>query len=305
MDKMRQDMLEKIADLHGIPTGAYNIRSDGETAGRNSTENIQIVTNKEKNGIDIFIKAGTKRESVHIPVIIGETGLEEVVYNNFYVGEGADVVIIAGCGIHNCGGGNSRHDGIHSFFIEDNAKVRYVEKHYGEGEGTGKKIMNPKTIVEMGKNSEVEMEMIQIEGVDSTERLTKITMDAGSKLTITERLMTHGDQYAKTEIEAILNGDDTSANIVSRSVAKDNSEQLFVSKIEGNGRCKGHSECDAIIMDNAKVKALPEVDANCVDAELVHEAAIGKIAGEQIIKLMTLGMSEEEAEREIVNGFLR
>lgn len=305
MDKIRQDMLEKIADLHGIPTGAYNIRSDGETAGRNSTENIQIVTNKEKNGIDIFIKAGTKRESVHIPVIIGEAGLEEVVYNNFYVGEGADVVIIAGCGIHNCGGGNSRHDGIHSFFIEDNAKVRYVEKHYGEGDGLGKRIMNPKTIVEMGENSEVDMEMIQIEGVDSTERFTKITMESGSKLTITERLMTHGEQYAKTEIEAILNGDDTSANIVSRSVAKDNSEQLFISKIEGNGKCKGHSECDAIIMDNAKVKALPEVDANCVDAELVHEAAIGKIAGEQIIKLMTLGMSEEEAEREIVNGFLR
>ncbi len=305
MDKIRQDMLVKIAELHEIPTGAYNIRADGETFSRNSTENIEIVTKKEQQGIDIIIKPGTKGESVHIPVIIGESGLKEVVYNDFYVGKDSDVVIIAGCGIHNCGGGNSQHDGVHRFFIEDGAKVKYIEKHYGEGDGDGKKIMNPQTIVELGKNSEVEMEMVQIEGVDSTNRITKATLDDGAKLTITERLLTHENQYARTEIDAKLNGENCTANIVSRSVAKGSSEQLFISKIEGNNKCKGHSECDAIIMDNAVVKALPEVDANNVDAELVHEAAIGKIAGEQIIKLMTLGLSEEEAEKEIVNGFLR
>lgn len=305
MDKIRQDMLVKIAELHEIPTGAYNIRADGETFSRNSTENIEIVTKEDKQGIDIIIKPGTKNESVHIPVIIGQSGLKEVVYNDFYVGKGADVVIIAGCGIHNCGGGNSRHDGVHSFFIEEGAKVKYVEKHYGEGDGPGKRVMNPQTIVELGKNSEIEMEMVQIEGVDSTDRVTKATLGEGAKLVITERLLTHGEQYARTDIDVKLNGYNSSANIISRSVAKGSSEQLFISKIEGNAKCKGHSECDAIIMDNAVVKALPEVDANCVDAELVHEAAIGKIAGEQIIKLMTLGLSEEEAEKEIVNGFLR
>lgn len=305
MDKIRQDMLVKIAELHEIPTGAYNIRADGETYGRNSTENIEILTREDKKGINIVIKPETKNESVHIPVIIGKSGLKEVVHNDFYVGKNADVVIIAGCGIHNCGGGNSQHDGVHRFFIEEGAKVKYIEKHYGEGDGDGKKIMNPQTVVELGKNSEIEMEMVQIEGVDSTNRITKVTMEDGAKLTITERLMTSGNQVASTEIEAILNGENTSANIISRSVAKGSSKQTFISKIEGNKKCKGHSECDAIIMDNAIVKALPEVDANCVDAELVHEAAIGKIAGEQIIKLMTLGLTEEEAEKEIVNGFLR
>lgn len=305
MDKIRQDMLVKIAELHKIPSGAYNIRADGETYSRNSTENIEIITKKDKQGIDIIIKPGTKNESVHIPVIIGQSGLEEVVYNDFYVGKDADVVIIAGCGIHNCGGGNSRHDGVHRFFIDEGAKVKYVEKHYGEGDGRGKRIMNPQTIVELGKKSEIEMEMVQIEGVDSTDRVTRAELSEGAKLVITERLLTHENQYARTDIDVKLNGRDSSANIISRSVAKGSSEQLFISKIEGNNKCKGHSECDAIIMDNAVVKALPEVDANSVDAELVHEAAIGKIAGEQIIKLMTLGLTEEEAEKEIVNGFLR
>ena len=305
MDKIKKGLLVKISELHKIPTGAYNIRADGDTFGRNSTDNIEIVTKADKNGIDIIIKPETKGESVHIPVIIGQTGLKEVVYNDFYIGKGAEVVIIAGCGIHNCGGGNSQHDGIHRFFVEEGAKVKYIEKHYGEGSGEGKKIMNPQTIIELGKDSEIELEMVQIEGVDSTNRITKAVLDRGSKMVVTERLMTSENQEARTEIVVKLNGDDSSANIVSRSVAKGFSKQLFISKIEGNSKCKGHSECDAIIMDNAKVKALPEVDANCIDAELVHEAAIGKIAGEQIIKLMTLGLSEEEAETEIVNGFLR
>ncbi len=305
MDRIKKNLLAKISELHRIPTGAYNIRSDGETFGRNSTDNIEIVTKADKNGIDIIIKPETKGESVHIPVIIGQTGLKEVVYNDFYVGKGADVIIIAGCGIHNCGGGNSQHDGIHRFFVEEGAKVKYIEKHYGEGEGEGKKIMNTQTIIELGKDSEMELEMIQIEGVDSTNRITNAVLDKGAKMVVTERLLTSSNQEARTEIVVKLNGDDSSVDIVSRSVAKGFSKQLFISKIEGNSKCKGHSECDAIIMDNAKVKALPEVDANCIDAQLVHEAAIGKIAGEQIIKLMTLGLSEEEAEKEIINGFLR
>lgn len=305
MDKIRQELLVKVAELHEIPTGAYNIRADGETYGRNITENIEIITKKDKSGIDIIIKPGTNGESVHIPVIIGQSGLKEVVYNDFYVGKDANVVIIAGCGIHNCGGGNSQHEGLHRFFVEEGAKVKYIEKHYGEGDGTGKRIMNPQTILEMKENSQVEMEMVQIEGIDNTKRETKAVLEKGAKLIITERLMTSGNQVAETDIDVCLNGEGSSANIISRSVAKGSSQQIFVSKIEGNNKCKGHSECDAIIMDNAVVRALPEVDANCVDAELVHEAAIGKIAGEQIIKLMTLGLSESEAEKEIVNGFLR
>lgn len=305
MDKIRQELLVKVAELHEIPTGAYNIRADGETYGRNITENIEIITKKDKSGIDIIIKPGTNGESVHIPVIIGQSGLKEVVYNDFYVGKDANVVIIAGCGIHNCGGGNSQHEGLHRFFVEEGAKVKYIEKHYGEGDGTGKRIMNPQTILEMKENSQVEMEMVQIEGIDNTKRETKAVLENGAKLIITERLMTSGNQVAETDIDVCLNGEGSSANIISRSVAKGSSQQIFVSKIEGNNKCKGHSECDAIIMDNAVVRALPEVDANCVDAELVHEAAIGKIAGEQIIKLMTLGLSELEAEKEIVNGFLR
>ncbi|MBE5970447.1 MAG: SufD family Fe-S cluster assembly protein [Lachnospiraceae bacterium] len=305
MDKIQMNLLEQVADLHEIPSGAYNIRSNSGLAGRNTTENIDIVTKEDKQGIDIYIKPGTKNESVHIPVIISQTGLEELVYNDFHIGEGADVTIIAGCGIHNSGDKLSKHDGVHTFYIEKDAKVRYVEKHYGAGDGNGEKVMNPETVIYMDENSYMEFESTQIKGIDSTDRLTKAVLKEGAKVVVKEKLMTHGKQYAKTTFEVDMNGDDSSASISSRSVAKGESKQLFVSKINGNAKCSGHSECDAIIMDNAKISAIPEITANDLDAQLIHEAAIGKIAGEQIIKLMTLGLTEAEAEEQIVNGFLK
>lgn len=305
IDKIQLSLLEEIAGLHEVPKGAYNIRANGAGAARSTTANIDIVTKEDKDGIDIIIKPGTKHESVHIPVVISETGLTDLVYNDFYIGDDADVTIIAGCGIHNGGDKKSQHDGIHTFHVGRNAKLRYVEKHYGKGEGTGENVMNPTTIVEIADGGYMEMEAVQIKGIDSTDRITKATLATGAKLVIKEALMTHGKQYAKSTFEVDLNGEDSSANVISRSVAKDDSKQLFISKMNGNNKCAGHTECDAIIMDQAKISAVPEITANHLDAQLIHEAAIGKIAGEQIIKLMTLGLTEEEAEEEIVNGFLK
>lgn len=305
MDSIQKELLEAVAGLHEIPTGAYNIRANGKSVERNTTANIEIVTKEDVSGIDIKIKPGTKHESVHIPVILSQAGLTEVVYNDFFIGEDADVTIIAGCGIHNGGSTDSQHDGIHRFFIGKNAKVKYVEKHYGDGDGNGKRIMNPQTIVEIDEGGYMEMETVQIKGVDSTIRKTEAKLGKGAGVVVTERLMTHGDQTATSEFKVDLDGEGSSANIISRSVAKGKSSQLFVSKINGNNVCSGHSECDAIIMDDAKISAVPEITANSTDAALIHEAAIGKIAGEQIIKLMTLGLSEKEAEEQIVNGFLK
>lgn len=305
MDTIEKDLLEKIADLHGVPGGAYNVRANGKLDSRNTTANIDIVTKKDKPGIDIIIKPYTKNESVHIPVIISETGLYDLVYNDFYIGEGADVLIIAGCGIHNCGDQSSQHDGIHTFHIAKGAKVRYVERHYGEGDGNGENIMNPTTVVEIDEGGYMEMETTQIKGINSTFRKTDAKLAKDAKIVIHEKIMTHGTQIAKTEFTVDLDGENSSANVVSRSVAKNNSHQIFMSNINGNNKCCGHTECDAIIMDNATVAAIPQITANNVDASLVHEAAIGKIAGEQLIKLMTLGLTEKEAEEQIVNGFLK
>ncbi|MBQ4093871.1 MAG: SufD family Fe-S cluster assembly protein [Oscillospiraceae bacterium] len=305
LDKLQKDMLMQIADLHKLPEGAYNLRQDGKGVARATTANIDIVPKEDKPGIDIIIKPGTKKESVHIPVILSESGLKDVVYNDFYIGEDADVVIVAGCGIHNCGTELSQHDGIHSFHVGKNARVRYVEKHYGDGDGIGGRVLNPTTIIEVEEGGYLEMETTQIKGVDSTERDTRATLADGATLIIKEKIMTHGEQFAKTDFTVELNGEDSSANVVSRSVARDNSKQEFVSRICGNNRCAGHTECDAIIMDNAYVMARPELSANHVDASLIHEAAIGKIAGEQLIKLMTLGLTEAEAEEQIVAGFLK
>ena len=304
-DSIQERILEEVADLHGVPAGAYNIRANGQTAGRNTTANIDIVTKTDKPGIDIRIKPGTRNESVHIPVVVSASGLKEMVYNDFFIGEDSDVVIVAGCGIHNCGDQDSEHDGIHRFFVGKNAKVKYVEKHYGEGDGSGKRILNPGTEVYMEENSCMEMEMVQIEGVDSTNRTNCAELAAGAKLIVRERLLTHGSQNAESTYIVNLNGEDSSADVVSRSVAKDTSKQTFNSKIVGNAKCSGHTECDAIIMDDAKIFAIPGLIANNIDAALIHEAAIGKIAGEQIVKLMTLGLTEEEAEAQIVNGFLK
>ena len=305
LDEIQKRILEEVADLHGVPEGAYNIRANGSAAGRNTTADIDIISKTDKSGIDIKIKPGTKNQSVHIPVVISESGLKEVVYNDFFIGEDSDVMIVAGCGIHNCGTQASQHDGVHRFFVGKNAKVKYVEKHYGEGDGTGERILNPVTEVYMEENSSMEMEMVQIKGVDSTKRTTTAKLDKGAKLVVRERLMTHGDQYAESTYNTELNGENSGADIVSRSVAKDNSVQIFYSKLEGNAACTGHTECDGIIMDNAKISAVPALDANNIDASLIHEAAIGKIAGEQLIKLMTLGLTEAEAEAQIVNGFLK
>lgn len=305
MEQIQKDLLEQVAGLHEIPAGAYNIRSDGALYGRNTTANIDIVTKQDKPGIDIIIKPGTKNESVHIPVLMSQSGLKEMVYNDFYVGDNADVTIIAGCGIHNSGNATSEHDGIHSFFVGKNAKVRYVEKHYGQGDGNGKRIMNPTTVVELGEGSYMEMDMVQIKGVDSTKRKTEAVLQDNATLIVREKIMTHGEQTAETSFKVDLNGVNSSTNVISRSVAKNHSHQLFLSKINGNNKCAGHTECDAIIMDEASVSAIPEITANNVEASLIHEAAIGKIAGEQLIKLMTLGLTEKEAEEEIVSGFLK
>lgn len=305
MDEIQKSLLEQVANLHDVPQGAYNIRANSGLAGRNTTANIDIITKEDKPGIDIKIKSGTKKESVHIPVIISESGITENVYNDFYIGDDCDVVIIAGCGIHNCGDQKSQHDGIHSFYVGKNSKIKYVEKHYGEGDGTGGRVMNPTTVVELGENSFMEMEMVQIKGIDSTKRDTHAKLADGAKIVITERLMTHGDQFAESMFEVDLDGTDSSANVISRAVAKGNSRQIFLSKMHGNNKCAGHTECDAIIMDHANISAIPEITANNLDAQLIHEAAIGKIAGEQLIKLMTLGLTEEEAEEQIVNGFLK
>lgn len=305
MDLIEKNLLEEVSGLHEVPEGAYNIRNNGKSEARNTTANIDIVTKEDKPGIDIIIKPGTKNESVHIPVILSQSGLKEMVYNDFIIGEDADVTIIAGCGIHNCGVDTSEHDGIHSFYVGKNAKVRYVEKHYGEGDGSGKRILNPTTIIELDENASLEMETVQIKGVDSTERTTKAVLKKNASLIVHEKIMTHGNQWAKTDFTVDMDGEGSSANVVSRSVAKENSRQHFLSKINGNAACAGHTECDAIIMDAASVTAEPQLTANHIDASLIHEAAIGKIAGAQLIKLMTLGLTEKEAEEQIVNGFLK
>ena len=305
LDPIQKRLLEEVAGLHKIPEGAYNIRANGEAAGRVSTANIEITPKDNGTGIDIHIKANTKNESVHIPVVLTKAGLREVVYNDFYVGENADVVIVAGCGIDNCGNQDSEHDGIHRFYLEKNAKVKYVEKHFGSGEGKGKRILNPGTEVYMKEGSTMEMEMVQIKGVDNTNRITTAELEKDAKLLVRERLMTHGNQNALSTYVVKLNGDGSKADVVSRSVAKDNSYQKFDAKLVGNAACSGHTECDSIIMDNGNILAVPGLEANNVDAALVHEAAIGKIAGDQIIKLMTLGLTEAEAEAQIINGFLK
>ena len=305
MDKLIMSLMEEVSDLHGIPQGAYNIRANGQGAGRHTTANIDIVSKMEKSGIDIIVKPGTKNESVHIPALITQTGLHDLVYNDFYIGDDADVLIVAGCGVHNDGSEKSEHNGVHRFFVGKNAKVKYVEKHIGEGSGTGERIINPVTEIFAEENSYVELETVQLKGVDSTKRESRATLKDGATLVIKEKILTHGSQFAQTSFEVDLNGEDSSANLISRSVAKENSKQLFLSKINGNSKCMGHSECDAIIMDNGSVSAIPEITANNVEASLIHEAAIGKIAGEQLIKLMTLGLTEKEAEEHIIEGFLK
>lgn len=304
LDKIERDLMKEVSGVVGIPEGAYNFRVNGKSISRNSSDNIDIIPKKDKSGIDIIVKAGTKGEIAHIPVIISASGLQEAVYNDFHIGDNCEVTIIAGCGIYNCGADDSVHDGIHSFHIGKNSKVYYIEKHCGIGPGA-KKILNPVTNLEIGENSSAELLMEQIKGVDSTMRKTEASLAKNAKIVIKERLFTHGNQHAESKIKVSLLENGSSADIVSRSVARDSSVQNFSSHIIGAADCHGHSECDAIIMDKARVDATPALDAQCVDAELIHEAAIGKIAGDQLTKLMTLGLSRRQAESQIINGFLR
>ena len=305
MNNIELELLKQIADINETPSNAYNIRKNGQGIERKVTENVNIATKEDKQGIDVFVKENTKYEFIHIPVIITESGITDVVYNDFYIGKNADIVIIAGCGIHNDHHENSQHDGIHRFFLEEGAKVKYIEKHYGEGKGTGKNILNPVTEIYLKNGSTLEMESIQIKGVDSTIRTTKGILEQDTNLVVSEKIMTHGKQIAKTIFDVELNGENASAQVTSRSVAIDKSVQEFTSKVVGNTKCFGHVECDAIIKDKAKVIAIPQIVANNVEANLIHEAAIGKIAGEQLTKLMTLGLNEKQAEEQIIKGFLK
>ena len=304
-EDIRRGLLEKIADLHGVPEGAYNIRENSQLAGRQNTEYITIESKTDKSGIDIYVKSGTKNKSVHIPVIITKTGITEMVYNDFYIGDDCDVLIVAGCGIHNEGDEKSDHDGVHSFKIGKNSHVRYIEKHYGEGKGTGERIMNPTTIAELDEGAFLEMETVQIGGIDSTNRKTVVTAGKNAQVSIQERILSDGRQDVVSDTQVILNGEGSRAQINSRSVAKGESTQLFYPKLTGNADCFGHVQCDSIIMDHAKIRSIPEICANSVDARLIHEAAIGKIAGDQILKLMTLGLTHEEAEEKILSGLLK
>ena len=304
MNQVDIQLLREIADLERTPQGAYNIRKNGQLEGRSSSANITIESKTDKPGIDIHIAPGTRHESVHIPVIVTQTGLKDLVYNDFYIGEDCDVDIVAGCGIHNSGCETAEHDGIHTFYVGKNARVRYVEKHYGEGEGTGKRILNPQTVVYLEEGAFIQLDTTQIRGVDSTKRETKVVVGPRAEAVINEKLLTHGSQTAESDMEIILDGEDASGRVISRSVAQDRSKQVFYPRMTGNAKCFGHVQCDSIIMGEAKISSIPAISANHVDAQLVHEAAIGRIAGDQITKLMTLGLTEEEAEERILNGFL-
>lgn len=307
MEKLDSNLLFEIANMKSAPTaGAYNIRKNGGLESRSSTEHIQIISKTDKPGIDIKIKPFTRGESVHIPVIVTESGFNDLVYNDFYIGDYADVDIIAGCGIHNDGHAKTQHDGIHTFHVGKHAKVRYVEKHYGEGSGDGEKVLNPETIVHLAEGASITLDMVQIRGVDSTKRYTKVIAEGdGAECIVNEKLLTDGKQTAESRMDVILNGKDSRTQVVSRSVAQDESVQVFYPQVEGNAACFGHVQCDSIIMDHAKVSSIPAIVANHMDAQLVHEAAIGRIAGDQILKLMTLGLTEEEAEAKILDGFLQ
>lgn len=306
LNEVQEHILQIVADMKGTGEGAVNIRSDGQKAFRRNSEHITIESKTDKDGIDIRIAPGTKHESVHIPVVLTKSGFQDMVYNDFFVGEGADVTIVAGCGIHNCGDCDSQHDGIHTFYVGKNARVKYIEKHYGEGEGSGKRILNPQTILYLEEGATVTLETSQIRGVDDTKRFTKAECrGANSEIVIHEKLLTHGAQHAVSEMEVYLNGEGSRTQVVSRSVAQGSSSQVFYPRVEGNNRCFGHVQCDAIIMDSARVQAIPAITCNHVDASLIHEAAIGRIAGDQILKLETLGLTPEQAEQKILEGFLR
>ena len=305
MNNTDKELLKEISESFNEQAEVYNIRKNGKSIERKVNSYINIVTKEDKSGIDIYVKENTLFGIVHIPVIITESGLTDIVYNDFHIGKNANVIIFAGCGIHNDLHKTSEHDGIHRFYLEEGSKVKYVEKHYGEGKGTGKKILNPTTEIYMKKSSTMTMDSVQIKGVDNTLRITKAELDNDTTLEISEKILTTDKETAKTEFIVNLNGENASVHVTSRSVAEGSSYQEFISNITGNTKCYAHVECDAIIKEEGKVKAIPEIYAKNIDANLIHEAAIGKIAGEELQKLMTLGLNESEAEEVIIKGFLK
>ncbi len=305
MNQTDKELLKEVSDSFTEDAEVYNIRKNGESIERKVNSYIDIITKNDKSGIDIYVKENTLFGIVHIPVIITESGLTDVVYNDFHIGKNANVIIFAGCGIHNDKHKDSEHDGIHRFYLEKGAKVKYVEKHYGEGIGSGKKILNPTTEIYMKDSSSMTMDSVQIKGVDDTIRITKAELGANTTLEISEKILTTGSGTAKTEFVVDLNGENASVHLTSRSVAEGSSYQEFASNITGNTKCYAHVECDAIMKEEGQVKAIPEIYAKDMDANLIHEAAIGKIAGEQLNKLMTLGLNESEAEEVIIKGFLK
>lgn len=308
MDKINQtdsSLLEQIADMHGIPQGSFNIRKNGQSIARNSNSDIEIISKTDKSGIDIIVKPGVKNKSVHIPVIITVGNLSDLVYNDFYIGKGADVLIVAGCGIHNDTSQKIQHDGIHTFHLEEDCKVKYIEKHLGIGNGAGDKVLNPTTEVFMKNGSEFEMETIQLGGVSYSNRKTNAILEDNTKLVIKEKILTSEKQKAITNFNVVLKGKNSHVEVISRSVAKDSSRQKFVSNLHGRNECFGHVECDGIILDKAQIISEPKITAENINATLIHEAAIGKIAGDQLVKLQTLGLSEEEAQAQIIKGFLK
>lgn len=305
MSAIDDKILKTIADLHGVPQGAYNIRKNGEGISRRSTKNIEIIPKADKPGIDIIVKPGTKNESVHIPVLVTATGFKDLVYNTFDIGEGADVLVIAGCGIHNPGDREAQHDGIHEIIVRRGAHLRYIEKHYGEGTGTGERILNPRTVLQIEEGGTAELELIQIKGVDNTARVTEATLKKKAHLLMTEKMLTHGKQFAESKVTVKLLEPDAATQIISRTVAQDESEQIFYPRVVAYSKARGHVECDSIIMDRARVRSIPEIAAHHAEAELIHEAAIGKIAGEQLVKFMSLGLTEKEAIKTILEGFLK
>ena len=305
LNKIDKELLQQIADLHSVPRGSYNIRKNGQMFDRKSDTDIEIISKKNKSGIDINVKSGVKNKSLHIPVIVTESGFKDLVYNDFYIGDDVEMTIIAGCGIHNNGNEASEHNGIHSFHIGKNSRVVYIEKHLGLGTNKGDKILNPTTKITVGENSYFEIQTIQLAGVSYSNRKTEAKLMLNAELNVKESVLTTDDNVAKTSFVVDLVGENSKCNVVSRSVAKNNSLQEFKSKLIGRSVCFGRVECDAILLDNARVKSVPEIDAMCVDATLNHEATVGKIAGEQLLKLMSLGLSQQEAEDLIIKGYLK
>ena len=304
---MFENTLKMFKEMFGdVDTSnvAMNIREDAQTCQRRNSENVIITGLKDNTGLKIHVLSSAKGEEVFIPAIVTKSNITDEVRNDFYIDSGAEVIIQAGCALHTDGNGESTHNGNHHFYIGEGAKVTYNEKHFGEGTNA-KKTISPSNVIVLEKNAYLKMDTIQTDGVSYTNRTTKATVKAGARLEINERIQTQNDQQSISNIDIDAIGDGASIDIVSRSVAKDDSVQTLKTNITANSVCTGHSECDTILVGNGKATSIPALVANNPKASLVHEAAIGRISQQQIEKLQTLGLDEEEAEHYIIKGFLR